>query len=107
MNVRFWTLTTLTRQLCVYIGQGAGAVLLLTIVYNYQNRRASVEQESNAVALDHIQDTARKIDAYIDRVAMLTRGISARQESLKGVPNETTLPFLSHLLEGVPEEEAY
>src|ERR1700704_3607349 len=105
--MRFWTLTTLTQKLCVYIGTATGAVLLLTVGFNYETRRRSVEQESNAVALDHIQNTAQNIDAYIDRVAMLTKGIAARQESLKGQPNETTLPFLSHLLEGVPPEDAY
>src|SRR5258708_8516073 len=107
MNVRFFTLTTLTQKLCVYIGAATGAVLLLTIVLNYENRRKSVEAESNAVALDHIQNTAQNIDAYIDRVAMLPRSIAARQEALKGQPNETTVPFLAHLLDGMPPEEAY
>src|SRR5260221_14215339 len=107
MKSPFFTLTTLTQKLCVYIGAATGAVLLLTIVLNYENRRKSVEAESNAVALDHIQNTAQSIDAYIDRVAMLPRSIAARQEALQGEPNSTTMPFLSHLLDGIPPEEAY
>jgi PAS domain S-box-containing protein len=103
----FWTLTTLTQKLCVYIGTATGAVLLLTVGFNYETRRRSVEQEANAVALDHIQNTAQNIDAYIDRVAMLPKSIVARQESLNGVPNATTIPFLSHLLDAIPPEDAY
>jgi PAS domain S-box-containing protein len=105
--MRFWTLTTLTQKLCVYIGTATGAVLLLTVGFNYETRRRSVDQELNATALDHIQNTAQNIDAYIDRVAMLPKGIAARQESLNGEPNATTIPFLSHLLDGVPQEDAY
>ena len=105
--MRLWTLTTLTQKLCLYIGTATGAVLLLTVGFNYETRRRSVDQELNATALDHIQNTAQNIDAYIDRVAMLPKGIAARQESLNGVPNETTIPFLSHLLDGVPPEDAY
>src|SRR5213594_2042097 len=107
MKRRFWGLKTLTQKLCVYIGIAAGAVLLLTMGLNYDNRRKSVEQESNSVALDHIQNTARNIDAYIGRVAMLPRSIAARQEAMQGVPDRTTMPFLAHLLEGIPQEEAY
>jgi PAS domain S-box-containing protein len=103
----FWTLTTLTQKLCVYIGTAAATVLLLTIVLNYENRRKTVEAESNAVALDHIQNTAQNIDAYIDRVAMLPRSISARRESLTGGAKTNTMSFLSHLLEAIPQEEAY
>ena len=105
--MRFWTLTTLTQKLCVYIGTATGAVLLLTVGFNYETRRQSVEQELNATALDHIQNTAQNIDAYIDRVAMLPRGIAARQEALQGEPDSSTMPFLSHLLDGIPPEEAY
>ena len=104
---RFWILRTLTQKLCVYIGTAAGAVLLLTIGFNYEIRRSNVVTETNAVALDHIQNTAQNIDAYIDRVAMLPRGIVARQEALKGVPNDSTIPFLLHLLDAMPPEEAY
>ena len=104
---RFWILRTLTQKLCVYIGAAAGAVLLLTVVFNYETRRRNVEVETNSVALDHIQNTAQNIDAYIDRVAMLPRSVAARQEALKGEPNETTIPFLVHLLDGMPPEEAY
>src|SRR5260370_15458443 len=105
--MRLLTLTTLTQKLCVYIGTATCAVLLLTVEFNYEIRRRSVEQESNAVALDHIQNTAQNIDAYIDRVAMLPKGIAARQESLNGEPNATTIPFLTHLLDAVPPEDAY
>jgi PAS domain S-box-containing protein len=105
--MRFWTLTTLTQKLCVYIGTATGAVLLLTVGFNYETRRQSVDQESNTVALDHIQNTAQNIDAYIDRVAMLPKSIAARQEALKGEPNANTIPFLTHLLDAVPPEEAY
>src|SRR5882672_8316558 len=107
MNLRFFTLTTLTQKLCVYIGAAAGVVLLLTIVTNYENRRKSVEEEANAVALDHIQNTAQSIDAFIDRVAMLPRSIVARREALQGEPDSSTMPFLSHLLDGIPHEEVY
>lgn len=107
MTPRFWTLRTLTQKLGVYIGAAAGAVLLLTVGFNYETRRRSVEQETNSVALDHIQNTAQNIDAYLDRVAMLPRTIAARQEALHGEANETTIPFLAHLLEGMPPEEAY
>ncbi len=65
----FWRLTTLTQKLCVYIGTLAGAVLLTTVIFNYATRRRNVEIETNSVALDHIQNTAQSIDAYIDRVA--------------------------------------
>ena len=102
----FWTLTTLTQKLCVYIGTATGAVLLLTVGFNYETRRRSVDSELNATALDHIQNTAQNIDAYIDRVAMLSKSIAARQESLNGEPNATTIPFLTHLLEAVPPEDA-
>src|SRR5437588_12910058 len=95
MKLRFWTLTTLTQKLCVYLGTAAGAVLLLTIAFNYETRRRAVETEANAAALDNIQTTARRLDAYIGRVAMLPRGIAARQQALKGEPTDNTLPFLS------------
>jgi PAS domain S-box-containing protein len=107
MKLRFWTLTTLTQKLCVYIGTAAGAVLLLTIVFNYQNRRRSVEAESNAVALDNIQSTAHDIDAYISKVAMLPKAIAASQETFKGEPDENTIPFLGRLLASVPPDDAY
>src|SRR5258705_12448214 len=107
MKLRLFTLTTLTQKLCVYFGTAAGAVLLLTIVLNYQNRRQTVERESNAVAVDHIQNTAQNIDSCINRVAMLPRSIAARQEALQGEPNSSTMPFLSHLLDFIPLDEAY
>ena len=107
MKPRFLQLTTLTQKLCVYLGTAAAAVLLLTIVVNYQNRRKTVEEESNAVALDHIQNTAQHIDAFVERVAMLPRAIAARQEALRGHPNSETMPFLSHLLDSVPQEDVY
>ena len=107
MIPRFWVLRTLTQKLCVYIGAAAGAVLLLTVVFNYETRRRAVVIETNSVALDHVQTTAQNIDAYIDRVAMLPRAIAARQEALNGEANDTTVPFLAHLLDGAPPEEAY
>src|SRR2546422_7718475 len=38
---------------------------------------------------------------------MLPRSIAARQEALQGEPNSSTMPFLSHLLEGIPQDAAY
>src|SRR4029077_5687277 len=105
--MRFWTLTTLTQKLCVYIGTATGAVLLLTVGFNYEPRRMPVDSEWNATALDHIQTTAQNIDAYIDRVAMLPKSIAARQESLNGEPNATTISFLTRPLAAVPPEDAY
>jgi len=105
--MRFWNLTTLTQKLCVYIGTAAGAVLLLTVLLNYETRRRAVEQESNGLALEHIQNTAQMIDAYIDRISMLPKSIVARQEALGVEPDAGTVPFLAHLLDAVPPEEAY
>src|SRR5258708_4220927 len=105
MKAPFFTLTTLTQKLCVYIGAATGAVLLLTIVLNYENRRKSVEAESNPVAMGHSQSAAQSADAHSGRVARLPRSSAARQEALQGEPNSPTMPFLSHLLDGIPPEE--
>ncbi len=107
MKPRFWHLRTLTQKLSVYIGTAAGAVLMLTVILNYVNRRASVDEETNAAALDHVQTTAQNIDDYIDRVAMLPKTIAARQEVTGPDANANTLPFLAHLLDSMPPEEAY
>ena len=107
MKPRFWHLRTLTQKLSVYIGTAAGAVLMLTVLLNYVNRRATVDEETNASALDHVQTTAQNIDDYIDRVAMLPKTIAARQEVNGPEANGNTLPFLAHLLDSMPPEEAY
>ena len=80
---------------------------MLTVLLNYSNRRATVDQETNAAALDHVQNTAQNIDDYIDRVAMLPKTMAARQEVIGSDTNATTLPFLAHLLDSMPPEEAY
>ncbi|MEO7653714.1 MAG: response regulator, partial [Bryobacteraceae bacterium] len=81
--------------------------LLATILVNYTIRRAAVEQETNATAIDRVQTTAQNIDAYVDRVAMLPRSIAARQEAIGAEPDANTLPFLVHLLDSITPEEAY
>ncbi|MEO7653175.1 MAG: cache domain-containing protein, partial [Bryobacteraceae bacterium] len=105
--MRLWTLRTLSQKLSVYIGAATGTILLATILVNYTIRRAAVEQETNAIAIDRVQTTAQNIDAYVDRVAMLPRSIAARQEAIGAEPDANTLPFLVHLLDSIPPEEAY
>ena len=43
-----------------------------------------MEQQSNAEALKQVQSTADQFDAYLDRVAVLPRAITARKEAMRG-----------------------
>ena len=66
-----------------------------------------MEQQSNAEALKQVQSTADQFDAYLDRVAVLPRAITARKEAAGGEAASGIVPFLSRLLDSLPPEEAF
>ena len=70
--------------------------------------RNALEQQSNAEALKQVQSTADQFDAYLDRVAVLPRAITARKEAT-GMNEAASgiVPFLARLLDSLPPEEAF
>lgn len=56
-------------------------ILVITIWFSYSQARKALEQQSNAEALKQVQSTADQFDAYLDRVAVLPRAITARKEA--------------------------
>jgi PAS domain S-box-containing protein len=57
--------------------------------------------------LKQVQSTADQFDAYLDRVAVLPRAITARKEASGGDDASGIVPFLSRLLDSLPPEEAF
>src|SRR5206468_4030646 len=54
-----------------------------------------------------VQSTADTFDAYVDRVAVLPRAISARKEATGGEVASGIIGYLQRLLESLPPEEAF
>ena len=83
-------------------------ILVVTIWFSYSQARQALEQQSNAEALKQVQSTADQFDAYLDRVAVLPRAITARKEAQNGdEPASGIVPFLGRLLDSLPPEEAF
>ncbi|MGH9719399.1 MAG: PAS domain S-box protein, partial [Bryobacteraceae bacterium] len=98
---------TISRRLCLYFGGAASAVLLLTVGYNFANRRQAVIEETEREALSEIKTIARQLDDFLIRVSMLPQTIAARQRSIGRKPDAGTIPFLAEMLRGMPAEDIY
>jgi PAS domain S-box-containing protein len=82
-------------------------ILVITIWFSYSQARKALEQQSNAEALKQVQSTADQFDAYLDRVAVLPRAITARKEAAGMAEVSSIVPFLARLLDSLPPEEAF
>ena len=81
-------------------------ILVITIWFSYSQARKALEQQSNAEALKQVQSTADQFDAYLDRVAVLPRAITARKEAAGPGEASSIVPFLARLLDSLSTEEA-
>jgi PAS domain S-box-containing protein len=98
---------SLARHFGLLILTATGAVLLVAILVAYRTGRADLEQQAVAEALKQVQATAQTMDSYLDRVAVLPRSVAARQEVVGAEIDSRTIPFLAHLLDSLPPEEAF
>lgn len=98
---------SLSKTLTLAVVFATCVILMITIWFSYSQARNALEQQSNAEALKQVQSTADQFDAYLDRVAVLPRAISARKEASGGDVASGVVPFLARLLDSLPPEEAF
>ena len=103
----WWQPRSLSSKLVLYFVAATSAVLILTMWVSYDTARRRLEEQTRSEAIKQVQATASTLDSYVDRVAVLIRGIAARQESIGNEPDEKTISYLSHLLDTITPEEAY
>ncbi len=103
----WWEPKSLERKLVLYIVAATCALLIVTMWVSYDTARRRLEEQTRTEAIKQVQATASTLDSYVDRVAVLIRGIAARQESIGREPDEKTISYLSHLLDTISPEEAY
>jgi len=101
------TTRSLSKTLTLAVVIATCLILVVTIWFSYSQSRNALEQQSNAEALKQVQSTADQFDAYLDRVAVLPRAITARKEATGGDEASGIVPFLSRLLDSLPPEEAF
>jgi PAS domain S-box-containing protein len=101
------TTRSLSKALTLAVVAATCMILVVTIWFSYSQARNALEQQSNAEALKQVQSTADQFDAYLDRVAVLPRAITARKEATGGDAASGIVPFLSRLLDSLPPEEAF
>ena len=104
---RYGTTRSLSKALTLAVVIATCVILVITIWFSYSQARNALEQQSNAEALKQVQSTADQFDAYLDRVAVLPRAITARKEGTGGEAASGIVPFLSRLLDSLPPEEAF
>jgi PAS domain S-box-containing protein len=99
---------SLSKTLTLAVVVATCIILVITIWFSYSQARNALEQQSNAEALKQVQSTADQFDAYLDRVAVLPRAITARKEAT-GMNEAASgiVPFLARLLDSLPPEEAF
>ncbi len=107
MKLTLWRPRTLSQKLVIYIAGATCALLIATIGVSYDGGRRALEEQTTAEAMKQVRSTALTMDSYVDRAAVLVRGIAARQEAIGKDPDANTIPFLAHLLDSVTPEEAY
>jgi PAS domain S-box-containing protein len=98
---------SLSKTLTLAVVIATCMILVVTIWFSYSQARNDLEQQSNAEALKQVQSTADQFDAYLDRVAVLPRAITARKEAMEGEAASGIVPFLARLLDSLPPEEAF
>lgn len=98
---------SLSKTLTLAVVVATCLILMVTIWFSYSQARNALEQQSNAEALKQVQSTADQFDAYLDRVAVLPRAITARKEAVDGEDVSGIIPFLARLLDSLPPEEAF
>jgi PAS domain S-box-containing protein len=98
---------SLSKKLTLAVVIATCMILVVTIWFSYSQARKALEQQSNAEALKQVQSTADQFDAYLDRVAVLPRAITARKEATGGETASGIVPFLARLLDSLPPEEAF
>ncbi|HTW68226.1 MAG TPA: response regulator [Bryobacteraceae bacterium] len=98
---------SLSKTLTLAVVAATCMILVVTIWFSYSQARNALEQQSNTEALKQVQSTADQFDAYLDRVAVLPRAITARKEAMDNEPASSIVPFLARLLDSLPPEEAY
>ncbi|MCC6539199.1 MAG: response regulator [Bryobacterales bacterium] len=103
----WWQPRSLATKLVLAIVTATCALLILTVWVSYDAARRGLEEQTRSEAIKQVQATASTLDSYVDRVAVLIRGIAARQESIGVEPDVRTISYLSHLLDGISPEEAY
>src|SRR5665213_228422 len=106
------TTRSLSKTLTLAVVAATCVILVITIWFSYTQSRNVLEQQSNAEALKQVQSTADQFDAYLDRVAVLPRAITARKEATGSEAASSDaasgiVPFLARLLDSLPPEEAF
>src|SRR4029079_8400043 len=96
---------SLSRKLVLYIVTATCALLIATMWVSYDTARRRLEDQTRREAIKQVQAVASTLDSYADRVAVLIRGIAARQESIGREPDDHTIAYLSHLLDAISPEE--
>src|ERR1700759_3073026 len=106
-NPELRTPRSLSKTLTLAVVFATCVILVITIWFSYSQSRNALEQQSNAEALKQVQSTAEQFDAYLDRVAVLPRAITARKEATGGSAASGIVPFLARLLDSLGPEEAF
>ena len=102
-----WKPRSLSQKLTVAVVTTTCAILVLTVWFSYSQARTALESQSNAEALKQVQSVADNMDAYVDRVAVLPQAIAALEEASGAAELRGIVPYLAHLLDNLPPEEAF
>jgi signal transduction histidine kinase/DNA-binding response OmpR family regulator len=98
---------SISGRLQLYIGAAACLVLGLTAWLNYRTSRNELETQTNAEALTEVNAAAQQMDDFVTKIAMLPRGIVARQRCIGARPDAGWIPYLREQLGQMPKEEVY
>src|SRR5581483_12195979 len=102
-----WKPRNLTQKLVLNMIAATSALLVATVWVGYESARRSLENQINAEALKQVQSIAATMDSYANRVAILVRGIAAREEAVHSESGEETIEYLNQVLDDVTPDQAY
>jgi PAS domain S-box-containing protein len=107
VNAGMWKPRTLSQKLVFYIVTATSTLLVATVWVGYDSGRRSLESQTNAEAIKQVQSTALTMDSYVDRVAVLVRGVASRQGAAGKEPTADTIVFLNRALDDMTPDEAF
>jgi PAS domain S-box-containing protein len=98
---------SIVRRLQIVVGTAAGLVLAMTVGTTYLKTHSELEAQTNAMALSHIREAARRVDDYVGRVSLYPRITAGRQQAYGLEPDPGMVPFMAQLLSLATKEEVY
>ena len=100
-------LRTIAQKLCLAIGLATTAILIATAwICVYQSQR-SLEEQSDAKAMQMLQATGKQLDTYIQSCGAITNAVAARQELIGDGPDLNAPKYFNQLLKDTPPTSTF